>query len=260
MFGKRRKSLLVSAALIGGAMLMTACQDSDSGSNAAKDSAPAAPPANPPASSTTNGNQSGGKDSAGQNSGGTNSSGQNSGGTNSSGANSGGKSSTGTNSGGTNSGGQGTSPKPASGGNGKVDKCLTDHLKITAMDATISGDTDGTVAVTFKNDGGLDCALSGYAGVDLVTSAGSLSAKRYGEPADLMTLKPGKSVSFGISYPINDSGGSGVRITDLLVTPPGETQSITLRWPGAATLPVTDGSGSPVKVGPIGSAGQGGQE
>ncbi|MER5987213.1 DUF4232 domain-containing protein, partial [Streptomyces sp. NPDC001787] len=29
-------------------------------------------------------------------------------------------------------------------------------------------------------------------------------------------------------------------------------------WPGAPTLPVTDGSGSPVTVGPIGSAGQGG--
>ncbi|MFI8438638.1 DUF4232 domain-containing protein, partial [Streptomyces sp. NPDC079020] len=29
-------------------------------------------------------------------------------------------------------------------------------------------------------------------------------------------------------------------------------------WPGAATLPVTDGTGSPVTVGPMGSAGQGG--
>jgi hypothetical protein len=42
------------------------------------------------------------------------------------------------------------------------------------------------------------------------------------------------------------------------VTPPGETKTVTFDWPGAATLPVTDGSGSPVKVGPAGNAGQGG--
>ncbi|MGW4891547.1 DUF4232 domain-containing protein, partial [Kitasatospora sp. NPDC004240] len=30
-------------------------------------------------------------------------------------------------------------------------------------------------------------------------------------------------------------------------------------WPGTGSLPVTDGSGTPVKIGPMGSAGQGGQ-
>ena len=44
----------------------------------------------------------------------------------------------------------------------------------------------------------------------------------------------------------------------LVVTPPDETKSVSLQWPGAATLPVTEGGGSPVRVGPIGSAGQGG--
>jgi hypothetical protein len=42
------------------------------------------------------------------------------------------------------------------------------------------------------------------------------------------------------------------------VTPPNETKTVTLRWPGAGTLPVTAGTGSPVQVGPVGSAGQGG--
>ncbi|MET9661087.1 DUF4232 domain-containing protein, partial [Streptomyces sp. NPDC006510] len=58
--------------------------------------------------------------------------------------------------------------------------------------------------------------------------------------------------------PINTSGGSGVRVTGLVVTPPDETKSVTLDWPGADSLPVTDGAGSQVKVGPMGSAGQGG--
>jgi hypothetical protein len=131
-------------------------------------------------------------------------------------------------------------------------------LEITAKDNTIDGDPDGTVVVELTNHSGRDCTISGYAGVDLKTSAGSLSAKRTGQQAGSAVLKNGKSTYFPVNYPFNKSGGSGVRVTGLVVTPPDETKSVTLNWPGAATLPVTDGSGSPVKVGPVGSAGQGG--
>ncbi|MDN3286739.1 DUF4232 domain-containing protein [Streptomyces thermocarboxydus] len=140
---------------------------------------------------------------------------------------------------------------------GKVDDCRTDELEVTAENVTIDGDTVGTVAVTFANGGGHDCALTGYAGVDLKTDAGALSAERTGEEAPSVVLKDGKSVSFAVTYPVNDSGGSGVDVTGLVVTPPNETKSVTLDWPGTS-LPVTDGPGTPVKVGPIGSAGQGG--
>ncbi|MFE4663879.1 DUF4232 domain-containing protein [Streptomyces sp. NPDC056716] len=136
--------------------------------------------------------------------------------------------------------------------------CRTDDLEITAIDSTIDGDGENTVAVEMANRGGQDCDLSGYAGVDLETDSGTLSAERTGEDSGPITLKDGEMIAFGITYPINDSGGSGVSITGLLVTPPNETKSVTLAWPGAATLPVTDGSGSPVQVGPLGSAGQGG--
>ncbi|WNI23767.1 DUF4232 domain-containing protein [Streptomyces sp. ITFR-16] len=145
-----------------------------------------------------------------------------------------------------------------SGTEAKAGKCRTDGLKISAIDATIGGDTDGTVAVELKNTSGKDCVISGFAGVDLKTNAGSLSATRTGAPAEPYVLRSGKQVAFGINYPLNETGGSGVRVTGLVVTPPDETTSVTLAWPGAATLPATDGSGSPVKVGPIGSAGQGG--
>ncbi len=111
--------------------------------------------------------------------------------------------------------------------------------------------------VELKNSGGRDCVISGYAGVDLKTNAGTVSAKRTGQETTSSILKNGKSTYFPIEYPFNKSGGSGVRITALVVTPPNETKSVTLDWPGAATLPVTDGSGAPVKVGPVGSAGQG---
>ncbi|MFI1064528.1 DUF4232 domain-containing protein [Streptomyces spororaveus] len=154
--------------------------------------------------------------------------------------------------------GTNTGSGSGSGESGKAGKCRTDDLEITAIDSTVGGDTDGTVAVQLKNRGGGDCTLSEYAGVDLKTSAGTLSAKRTGEHPGPAVLKKGTAVSFGVTYPLNTSGGSGVRVTGLTVTPPDETKSVTLAWPGAATLPVTDGSGSAVEVGPIGSAGQGG--
>ncbi|MFF4324088.1 DUF4232 domain-containing protein [Streptomyces sp. NPDC001568] len=159
---------------------------------------------------------------------------------------------------GTGSDGKGTAAANASTESGRAGKCRTADLEITAIDSTVGGDTDGTVAVRFKNRGGRDCTLSEYAGVDLKTSAGALSAQRTGEHPGPAVLKKGAAVSFGVTYPLNTTGGSGVRITGLVVTPPDETQSVTLTWPGAATLPVTEGPGSPIKVGPIGSAGQGG--
>ncbi|WP_395571858.1 DUF4232 domain-containing protein [Streptomyces sp. BK79] len=159
---------------------------------------------------------------------------------------------------GQNSGGQGTAGGSGSGANAEAGKCRTGALKITASDSTIDGDPRGSVAVTFVNVGGRDCALSGYAGVDLKTSEGDLSARRSGQESSHVVLKSGESVSFGITYPVNDSGGSGVRVTGLVVTPPDETKSFSLAWPGASSLPVTDGAGTPVEVGPLGSAGQGG--
>lgn len=71
MFRNRRTALLVSAAVLGGAMSMTACQGSDSNSNAgaAQGSLPVAPPAAPLASAATGGNlvgSGGGTESAGK--------------------------------------------------------------------------------------------------------------------------------------------------------------------------------------------------
>ncbi|GCD92977.1 DUF4232 domain-containing protein [Embleya hyalina] len=239
MSANRRRTILASATLVAGALLMTACQDSDSGaakgtsSNAPGGGAPAAPnPANPSASQGTGGTQSSGTQGGGSASGGQ-----------SGGGGQGTSAGTGTTSGG--------------GGNGKTAKCRTDELKATAIDGTIDGDSDGTVAVTFKNNGP-DCSMSGYAGVDLKTDAGNISAQRTGQEPVSFVLKSGKSVSFGINYPKETMGeASGLRITGLVVTPPDETKSVTLNWPGTARLPVKS-AGAPIKVGPIGSAGQGG--
>ncbi|MER7928388.1 MULTISPECIES: DUF4232 domain-containing protein [unclassified Streptomyces] len=156
------------------------------------------------------------------------------------------------------SSGSGSGSGSGTGASAKTGKCRTADLRITAQDGTIGGDTDGTVVVTLTNRSGHGCTVAGYAGVDLKTGAGTLSAKRTGQGTVSAVLKNGESTYFPVSYPLNTSGGSGVRITGLVVTPPDETHSVTLAWPGATSLPVTDGSGASVKVGPLGSAGQGG--
>ncbi|WP_371493531.1 DUF4232 domain-containing protein [Kitasatospora sp. NBC_00374] len=216
-----RVSKLAFAVLaVAAALSLTACQDDETGTAQAQTASTGASPSGGPAS--------GGPASGGPASGGP---------------------------------GKGSTPPTAapagSTGAGKTAKCRTADLTITAADRTITGDADNTVVVELKNHSGKDCTLSGYAGVDLKTSAGTLSAKRSGEPVVAGVVRSGKSTYFGISYPANTSGGSGVRITGLVVTPPDETQSVTLPWPGAGSLPVTDGSGSPVRIGPMGSAGQG---
>ncbi|GJF24670.1 DUF4232 domain-containing protein [Streptomyces sp. HO565] len=224
----RVRKLTFAALAVAAGLSLTACNGDD---GTAQSDGPSA--SSPASSDGASGSGGAGTDGAGQD-----------GGKDGSGNASGGQS---TDSG---SGGQDTSAEAGA--------CRTDELDVTASDSTIDGDTEGSVTITFTNGGGRDCALTGYAGVDLKTDAGDLSAERTGQEAGRMILKAGKSVSFTVSYPVNDTGGSGVRITALVVTPPDETKSVTLDWPGAATLPVTDGAGSPVRVGPIGSAGQGG--
>ncbi|MFE4855705.1 DUF4232 domain-containing protein [Streptomyces sp. NPDC056670] len=234
----RVRKLTFAALAVAAGLSLTACQ-SDDGSTAQND--PSAP--------STAAASGGGSGSAGANAG--------------TGASAGTGSDQGSGKGTGGTGGKGTtagtgSSGSGSGGSAKGGKCRTSDLSITAKDATVGGDAERTVAVEFNNTSGHDCMVSGFAGVDLKTNSGTISAKRTGESATPYTLKNGKSVYFGITYPVNDTGGSGIRITGLLVTPPGETKTVTLAWPGASSLPVTESGGTPVKVGPIGSAGQGG--
>ncbi|MEV8544869.1 DUF4232 domain-containing protein [Streptomyces sp. NPDC051572] len=230
----RVHKLTFAALAVAAGLSLTACQSDDASAGKSD------PSSAPTASSGSNASSSGGSSDTGG-------SGQ-----------SGAKATTGTSSDGSSSGGTGTAAGTGSDVNAKAGQCRTDELEVTAKDNTIDGDPNATVVVEFKNGGGRDCTISGYAGVDLKTNAGTVSAKRTGQATTSAVLKNGKSTYFPVNYPFNKSGGSGVRITGLVVTPPNETKSVTLAWPGAATLPVTNGSGSSVTVGPVGSAGQGG--
>ncbi|WP_328692867.1 DUF4232 domain-containing protein [Streptomyces phaeochromogenes] len=144
----------------------------------------------------------------------------------------------------------GTGAGAGSGSDGKSSICRTDELEVNAADNT-TDKKEGVVTVQLKNAGGRDCSINGYAGVDLKAADGStLSVERNGEPVYPAVLKNGDSAAFNITFPYNNSGGSGVRLTDILVTPPNETKYVRVAWP-AGTLPVTDGSSSgKLQIGP----------
>ncbi|MEU9701287.1 DUF4232 domain-containing protein [Streptomyces sp. NPDC047981] len=134
--------------------------------------------------------------------------------------------------------------------------CRSDELEVTAVDNTIDKE-EGVVTVQFKNGGGRDCTIKGFAGVDLKTAAGdTLSVSRTSDKPRADVIKNGESAAFNITFPVNTSGGSGIRVTKLLVTPPNETKSITLDWP-AGTLPVDnpDAPNRPLQLTPLGKVG-----
>jgi hypothetical protein len=147
----------------------------------------------------------------------------------------------------------GTAQSSAAGSGSSVSQCLTADLSVTATAA--AGQPAAQVDVTFTNKGGSTCSLFGYPGVDLRTNDGTESVPRKsGATKSQVTLTPGQHTVAVIEYPANDSGGTGVSITSMVVTPPNETHSVTIEWPGGS-LPVTDGSGSQtLDVSPVGSA------
>lgn len=142
-----------------------------------------------------------------------------------------------------------------SGDSGEAAICRTDALEFAAGDNT-TDKTEGVVTVSLKNGGGSDCRIYGFAGVDLKTAQGdTLSVERDGEKPLSEVLKDGDTAAFNITFPYNNSGGSGVQLTGIVVTPPNETKSVTLKWP-AGSLPVSDGSdGVKLEISPLGKVG-----
>ncbi|MFF8915655.1 DUF4232 domain-containing protein [Streptomyces sp. NPDC015032] len=161
---------------------------------------------------------------------------------------------------GNSTGSTGTDGSGGTGGgsSAKTPICTTSELRVTAEDnsaGSTSKDT-GVVTVQLFHKGDRACRVSGFPGVDLETSAGTMSVPRNHEKAYPATLKPGDSAAFNIQFPVNNSGGSGVRPTQIVVTPPNDTHQATAEWP-AGSLPVTDGSdnGPKLEVGPVGKVG-----
>ncbi|GHF64463.1 DUF4232 domain-containing protein [Streptomyces griseosporeus] len=144
------------------------------------------------------------------------------------------------------SGGTGAGSGSGSG-SGSGGRCRTADLDFTAT----HGMGEGILTVHLKNTGSATCTLKGFPGVDLKGKDGTVSATRSDVAPVAVEVKPGEETRFTLRYPPNTSGGSGTTFTTLVVTPPNETHSHTL--PTDISVPVTEGSGQPVTVDPVGT-------
>ncbi|MCQ0022124.1 DUF4232 domain-containing protein [Streptomyces somaliensis DSM 40738] len=133
--------------------------------------------------------------------------------------------------------------------------CRTGQMQIDAFDNSTDG-KEGVVTVSFKNTGSGPCRIKGYAGVDLKTSDGdTLSLNRNGDTAPSNVLAGGETAAFNIYYPKNNSGGTGVRPTTIVVTAPDDTAQATVPWPGGP-IPVTgDSGGGSLEISPVAKVG-----
>ncbi|GAA2454817.1 DUF4232 domain-containing protein [Streptomyces mauvecolor] len=156
--------------------------------------------------------------------------------------------------------GSGTGTSSSSGGGngagtggGKGKFCRTSDLTIEAVDSSPDR-TTGDVTVQMTNKGAGTCSVTGFAGVDLKDADGtSAPVARGHEQPRITDLKNGGTATFSISYPVDKSGKSLSKPTNIVVTPPNETHSVSLKWPAGA-LPLAGPYDDRIQVHPVGIA------
>lgn len=117
---------------------------------------------------------------------------------------------------------------------GKVSFCKTEDLAIDARDAAPDKDS-GRIDITMINRGSTTCSATGFAGVDIKdTDNTSNPIERGHAQPRITTLKPGDAAVFNLAYDIDNSGDSLASPTNILVTPPNETHTVSLKWPAGA--------------------------
>ncbi|MER5639651.1 DUF4232 domain-containing protein [Kitasatospora sp. NPDC002227] len=98
-----------------------------------------------------------------------------------------------------------------------------------------------TVSLVNKGD---TCTLSGFPGVDLVTSEGATSVPRGRDQAATVTLAKAQGVMATVWYRAAPKGHTGAKVTTMTVTPPGETHPVKLTWPGTELAAGADARGT----------------
>ncbi|MFC9930088.1 DUF4232 domain-containing protein [Streptomyces sp. NPDC127190] len=117
---------------------------------------------------------------------------------------------------------------------GKVPFCKTADLAIAARNAA-PDKTSGRIDITMTNRGTTTCSATGFAGVDIKDADHTSSPIKRGHAQPRLTiLKPGDAAVFDLAYDIDTTGKSLTSPTDILVTPPNETHTVTLKWPAGA--------------------------
>ncbi|MEW1656566.1 DUF4232 domain-containing protein [Streptomyces sp. NPDC093707] len=159
---------------------------------------------------------------------------------------------------GSGSGSGGTASRAGSGdgaakSGGKSTFCRTSDLVMEAVNSSPDQKT-GDVTVQMTNKGGRTCSAAGFAGVDIKDLDGtSAPVHRGGEQPRITDLKPGDTATFSISYKVDFGGDSLAHPSNLIVTPPNETHSVTLKWPADA-LKLAGPYDEKIQVHPVGIA------
>ncbi|MFJ2774109.1 DUF4232 domain-containing protein [Streptomyces sp. NPDC087300] len=136
--------------------------------------------------------------------------------------------------------GKGTKDEAGAGsssktGGGKTTFCKTADLAIDAADAA-PDETEGRINITMINRGSTTCSATGFAGVDIKDEDNTSNPVERGQAQPrITTLKPGDAAVFNLSYTNDTSGKSLASPTNIIVTPPNETHSVTLDWPTDAS-------------------------
>ncbi|MFE2986002.1 DUF4232 domain-containing protein [Streptomyces sp. NPDC059262] len=136
--------------------------------------------------------------------------------------------------------GSGKDTEAEAAGNGatktgsKVTFCKTENLAIDATDAA-PDEESGRINITMINRGSTTCSATGFAGVDIKDADHTSSPIERGQAQPRVTiLKPGDAAVFDLAYDIDNTGNSLATPTDILVTPPNETHTVSLKWPAGA--------------------------
>ncbi|MGW5861389.1 DUF4232 domain-containing protein [Streptomyces sp. NPDC055239] len=116
----------------------------------------------------------------------------------------------------------------------KVKFCKTEDLAIDATDVA-PDEASGRIDITMINRGSTTCSATGFAGVDIKDDDNTSNPIERGQAQPrITTLKPGDAAVFDLAYDIDNTGNSLAHPTNILVTPPNETHTVTLDWPASA--------------------------
>ncbi|MFD7498205.1 DUF4232 domain-containing protein [Streptomyces sp. NPDC059832] len=130
--------------------------------------------------------------------------------------------------------GAGAAANGATTTGGKVTFCKTQDLAIDATDAAPDEDS-GRIDITMINRGSTTCSATGFAGVDIKDADNTSNPIERGHAQPrITTLKPGDAAVFNLAYDIDNTGDSLASPTNILVTPPNETHTVSLKWPAGA--------------------------
>jgi len=141
--------------------------------------------------------------------------------------------------------------------------CTTAKLAITHSEVRAASGRNG-LAIIFRNVGPTECWISGYPGVDSADSSGHavvearrtrsgyLGGQRNSGPPAVIYLGPKELASALVEGTFGPSASSCGSFVALVVTPPGETHSVTLSvsLPTCSRIQV-----HPVVAGPTGNSG-----